>query len=383
MQNPNMNMQNFQNMQMMQNMMQNMTNNFMNSNSKMIFDPTKIDKQYKKTLISQTITQTKAGLYKTLLQWKSIAFPHMQNFNPGIPTSTCETEVIYAHALEVVEQYSEKGLIYTNNNNMNPVVLHVVSKGFTGLNLEANDDVKDDMIMIRTTYCNTCGHGSGSHYPLQDQNCIYAKSVTIVRPQYPSTFLAPQQTYRTSMITTACVKVNTLLKDDKMTMKDFTDTCVTIETVFQTAIARGHPILILTPFGHDEEDNNPILDIIKIYNYCIYKYGHWFKKIIVAIPQYCPKSMFELYQQNIINPKDIVLEIEDECEADEMRQNLIAKSNCNKQLESQLLNPDQQSQMLQMNGQMNGQPNQMFNMTPEQMQLMMNIMNMNMQNQQK
>jgi hypothetical protein len=292
----------------------------------------------------------------------------MQNFNPGIPTSACETEVVYSHSLDVVEQYSEKGLVYTNNNNMNPVILHVVAKEFTGLNLEANDDVRDDLVMLRTTFCNTSGHGSGSHYPLQDQNCVYAKSVTIIRPSNPMSFLPPQQTYRTSMITTACLTIETLLKDDKMTMNDFTNTCVIIETVFQTAIARGHSVLILTPFGHDNE-NNPILDIIKIYNYCIYKYGHWFKKIIVAVPAYCPKTMFELYQQNIINPIDIVLEIEDECEADEMRQNLIAKSNSNKQLENQLLNQDQLTQD-------QGQMNQMFNMTPEQMQIMMNIMNM-------
>lgn len=374
MQNMNSNMQNMNsnmpNMQMMQNMMQNMTNNFIKTNAKFVFDPNKLDKQYKKTLIGQTITQTKAGIYKSLMQWKSIPFPYMQNFNPGIPTSACETEVVHAHSLDVVEQYAEKGLIYTNNNNMNPVIMHVVGKGFTGLHLEANEDTRDELIMLRTTFCNTSGHGNGSHFPLQDTQCVYAKAVTVIRPQNPTSFLPPQQTYRTGMITVAPVKVETLLKDNKMTSKDFIDTCTIIETVFQTAIARGHPVLILTPFGHEDE-NNPIADIIRVYNYCVYKYGHWFKKIIVAIPSYYPKSVFESYQQNIINPKDIILEIDDECEADEMRQNLMAKSNSNKQLENQLLNPDQQQM----------QQNQMFNMTPEQMQMMMNIMNMNMNQQ--
>lgn len=356
MQNPNFNMQN---MQMMQQMMQTMNNNFMKSNAKFVFDPNKLDKQYKKTLISQTITQTKAGIYKNLMQWKSIPFPYMQNFNPGNATSACETEVLHMHSLDVVELYAEKGIIYTNNNNMNPVVMHVVGKGFTGLNLEANEDTRDETVMLRTTFCNTSGHGNGSHFPLQENQCIYAKAVTIIRPSNPTSFLPPQQTYRTSMITTAPIKAEVLLKNNKMNSKDFIDTCTIIETVFQTAIARGHPILILTPFGHENE-NNPVSDIIKVYNYCIYRYGHWFKKIIVAIPLYYPKSIFESYQQNIINPTDIIVEIDDECEADEMRQNLIAKSSSNKQLENQMQNQMQ---------------NQMFNMTPEQMQMMMNMMN--------
>jgi len=349
--------------------MQNMTNNFLKSNSKIVFDPNKLDKQYKKTLINQTITQTKAGMYKGILQFKSISFPYMSNFSPGIPTNICETEVVYAHSLDVVEQYSEKGIIYTNNNNMNPVVMHVVGKDFTGLNLEANDDVRDDLIMLRTTFCNTAGHGNGSYYPMQDSSCVYAKSVTIIRPSNPISFLPIPQTYRTAMITVSPIKVRTLLKDNKMTMKDFTNSCIAIETVFQTAIARGHQVLILTPFG--EEDDNPVLDVIKIYNYCVYKYGHWFKKIIVAVPNYYPLDIFEIYKNNFINPVEIVNEIDEECEVDEMRQNLIAKSNSNKQLENQIMNTEQQ-----LNPNMQ-QFNPMFNITPEQMQMMMNIMKMN------
>lgn len=352
---------NIQNLQMMQ-MMQNATNYFMNANSKNIFDPNKLDLQYKKTLINQTITNTKAGTYKNLIQYKSISFHYMPNFNPGIPTSVCETEVINEHSLDVAERYAEKGIIYTNNNNMNPVIMHVVGKGFTGLNLESNEDTRDDMIMLRTTFCNTSGHGSGTHYPFEETHCVYAKDVSIIRPSYPTSWIPFPQIFRTGIITTAPVKVEKMLKGDKMGSKDLINTCTTIETVFQTAIARGHPILILTPFGHNE-DNNPIEDIIKVYNYCIYKYGHWFKKIIVAVPKFYPKSIYDAYSQGIINPANIVLEIENECEADEMRQNLMAKSATHGQLETQLVNNNEQ-----------------FNLTPEQMQMVMNMMKMNQQN---
>jgi hypothetical protein len=63
---------NMQNMNMQNMNMQNIMNNFVKSQTKFVFDPTKLDKQYKKTLINQTITQTKIGMYKSLLKWKSI-----------------------------------------------------------------------------------------------------------------------------------------------------------------------------------------------------------------------------------------------------------------------------------------------------------------------
>lgn len=339
----------------MQNMMSAM-NSFMNNQSKIVFDPRTLDTQYKRTLISQTIAQSKIGMYKSFKTFKSIKFPFQQNFNPGVPNNICTTEVVYDHALDVAELYAEKGISYTSNNNMNPAVLNVVGKNFSGLNLEANEDIRDDIINIRTTFCNTTGHNS--QYPLDDNTCVYSKMVIVIRPKNPTSFLSFPQLYRTALITTAPIVAKKLLSENKMNSSDFVNTCTIIECVFHTAIARGHPILILTPFGHEEE-NNPVSDIIKIYNYCIFKYGHYFNKIIVAVPQFYPKNVYEAYKTNIINPTEIVSQVEDECEADEMKYNLMAKSKTEE-------TPTQQN------------TNQM---DPEKMQMMMNmLMNMNMSN---
>jgi hypothetical protein len=311
------------------------------------------------------------------------------NFNPGIPTSICEVEVVYEHAIDVAEQYAEKGIMYTTNNNMNPVVLNVVGKNFTGLNLESNEDIRDDIINIRTTFCNTTGHTSGSQFPVKEKQCVYSKAVSVIRPKNPVDFIPFPQIYRFALITTSAIKAEKILSENRMNSDDYCNTCTTIECVFQTAIARGHPVLVLTPFGHVEE-NNPVSDIIKIYNYCILKYGHWFKKIIVAVPQHYPKSSFESYHDSIMKPQEIVTEIEDECEVDEMRQTLLAKSAAqNASLQNPMETPMMNNPMMNnpmmnnpmMNNPMMNQQNNM-NMTPEQIQMAMAMFaNMNMNNQ--
>ena len=310
-----------QNMQNMQNMM-NMMGKIMQP-QQMIFDPKKMDQRMKRTLMNQTIAQTKIGLYKSFPKFKPISFSFISNFNPGVPNNICEVSVVHEHVLDIVEQYAEKGINYTNNNNMNPVVLNIVGSDFSGSNLESNENIRDEIINIRTTFNNTLG--THSPYPLKEYECVYSKVVTIIRPKYPTQFLPYPQTYRTAMITTSPIKTDNLLSDNRMTSTDFVKTCTNIECVFQAAISRGHQILILSPFGH-EDDNNPIDDIIKIYNYCIYKYGHLFKKIIIGVPKYYPKSVFQTYDTDIVKPIELTTDIDKKYEQEEMKRSLMEKS---------------------------------------------------------
>jgi len=114
--------------------------------------------------------------------------------------------------------------------------------------------------------------------------------------------------YRVAFIT-ACPIPQESSRVKRFSSADFVKTCTIIENVFQIAIGLNHQVLILTPFGH-EEDNNPIEDIIKIYNFCIMKYGHKLKSIIIAIPPYYPKNLFTMYSQNIIKPNELVQEVD-------------------------------------------------------------------------
>lgn len=288
-----------------------------------VFDPSKINQTMKRTLTNQTITQSKIGCYQKFPKFKPVVLQTTKNFVPIVPSNICEVQVVYEHILDVAEKYAEKGITYATPNHMNPVVLNVVGRDFSGSNLETNEEIRDEIINIRTTFNNCLG--SRCPFPITEEQNVYSKVVTVIRPTIPYMFLPPPQTYRVSMITTAPIKTEKLLTDEnKMELSDYLKTCSIIEGVFQTAIAGSHSILILPPFGH-EEDNNPVDDIIKIYNFCIYKYSHYFKKIIIGVPPHYPKSVFADYQKEIVKPNELVLEIDNKQEADELQRKLLSK----------------------------------------------------------
>ena len=302
-------------------------NNFMNmpfggnfNMGPLVYDPAKTDSRVKKTLISQNISQSKIGLYKMYPKFRPVTCKFTSKYNPGVASSICETSVVYEHSIDVAENYAELGMNFTNKNKMNPVILNVVGKDFTGTNFESNDEIRDQMVNLRTSFNNTVG--TSSPFPVGETECVYAQSVTTIRPKNPTMgFLAYPQTFRFAMITTSPIKCPKMLDDERMCSTDFVRTCSIIECVFQTAIAGFHPVLILTPFGH-EEDENPIDDIIKIYNYCIFKYGHRFSKIIVAIPPFYPKEMFDKYNKEIVRLQDLTAIIDSKYDQLEMQKNL-------------------------------------------------------------
>ena len=101
----------------------------------------------------------------------------------------------------------------------------------------------------------------------------------------------------------------------------------TIETLFQTAISANHNVLVLTAFGNTIDDV-PQEDIVKIYNHCIFKYGHRFKKIIIAIPIWYGSYLFDLFDNEIIRPQLF--------EEEEPKIKTKLKKQSNKQLNKQL-----------------------------------------------
>lgn len=312
-------------MNMQQNMMNmmNMMNNF-TAPQQTIFDPRRCNPRDKRVLTNQTITQSKIGLYQKFPKYKPLVYTYMDSFIPRFPTSICDVDVLYEHVLDVAEKYTEKGLMISAANGMNPVVMNVVGRDFSGTNLESNEEIRDEIINIRTTFNNSLG--TRVPFPLKEDDCVYSKSITVIRPKYPMTFLTYPETYRVALITTSPIKTpkDTLLEDNKMSSVDFLKTLKVIEGVFQCAISNSHPVLILSPFGH-EDDNNPIDDIIQIYNYCIFKYSHYFKKILVGIPPHYPKSVYEGYKQKIVKPNEIVVDVDKKYEKEELQNNLLSK----------------------------------------------------------
>jgi len=220
-------------------------------------------------------------------------------------------------------------------NSFYPAVLNIVSKDFSGSNIESLENVRDEVLFLRTNICKALANPK--QYPLKETTCTYDQVITVIRPKnptYPTQFLKYEQIYRIGVITTAPIKVEKKLKGDRMTHEDFVKTHTTIQAVFQFAIANQHRILILQPFGH-EEDNNPIEDIIKIYNYCILKYGHCFQKIIVAVPQYYANNIFELYKSKIVIPSVLVQEVDLKYDTMGAEESLLKLASKNEDLEEE------------------------------------------------
>ncbi len=280
--------------------MYNNMKNMQNKTQNISFNPKKVDNGYKRTLINLNITQAKVGLYQPLPKCDCVPVKYMQGCDPGETNDICEVKVIYEHALDIAEQYAEIGAHnFTKKNKMNPAILNVVGNDFTGDSMESSEGVRDEILNLRTTFC---VNPKKNAFPVKEHHCIYTPYVNVIRPKDPRTMLGWNNCYRVGLISASPIQQDGPV--DKLSSSHFINTCTIIENVFQIAIGKEHQILILTPFGH-EEDNNPVDDVIQIYNFCIMKYGHKFKSIIIAIPPHYPKAVFEKYMEDIIKPNEI------------------------------------------------------------------------------
>ena len=165
--------------QNMQNMMQMMQNMMKSQTQPQIFDPTKFDVRTKRTWMNQTIYQSKVGLYKLFPKFKSSTFTFLNNFVPELSDNICEVFVIHEHVLDVAEQYTDKGINYDQTNGLNPVVLNVVGRDFSGSNFESCENVRDEILAIRTNFCVTLGNCTC--YPMKEDECVYSKLITVIK----------------------------------------------------------------------------------------------------------------------------------------------------------------------------------------------------------
>lgn len=285
--------------------------NMMNQQTqKVMFNPKNMDQTLRRSIMNQTIYQSAYGLFKEIPLCKTITHTYLSKFNPEMPDNICDVEVIYEHSLDIAEKYAEKGLQISKNNGLNPVVLNIVGTNFAGSNIESFENIKDELLFMRTNlsrvFMNT------NIYPMKESMCAYDKMITVIRPKamaHTAQFLANTNIFRVGVITVSPIKVTKLLNGNRMCSSDFVKTNIIIQTIFQLAIAKEHKVLILQPFGHEEE-NNPMEDIVKIYNYCILKFGHLFQKIIISIPHHYKEDVFNFYKSKILIPNLLVNEVD-------------------------------------------------------------------------
>ena len=267
----------------------------------------------KQTLINQNIAQSKFGMYAQCLTGNCIKNHYSQNFNIGETNNICEVEVINLHAIDVIKDYCQLGFnAGLKDGWINPVSMCTVCEDFIGSNYPQSEGIRDDTYNIRTNY-NTITKNNNP-FPLKQNECVYNRFVTVIRDNNLQPITDLQNLYRFGLISIAPINKPKLLDENRMISTDFIKTMSTIETIFQTAIAGSHNVLVLTPLGNTEDDI-PQEDIVKIYNSCIFKYGHLFKKIIIAVPIWYGTYMFDLFNNEIIRPHFFEEENSDEMES--------------------------------------------------------------------
>lgn len=329
-------------------------------------DPTKMDLSQKRMIIQQNMTNSKVGLYKSFPKPQPSFNEFHSTYNPTLD-SLFNVSVVYEHSIDAAEKYAMKGTNLSQTNGSCPVIVNTVTKDFIGTSFETSAELRDEMLNLRTNMCSLFGTGNYARESLLSDDksrCYYSSMVFAIRDKHFN-FLPYPNVYRFGMITIAPIDKPKLIKNTKMCCDDYIKTCSLIETIFQTAIAKEHKALILPPFGY-LEDENPTDDIIKIYNYCIYKYAHKIGNIIIAIPPYCSKDIFDMYNIGIVRPEIITKDVDIEFDVQEYEDKLLEESSTKKkrsvenQTTPQNFDPNQVQNFMKL---MSSNPNmmQMFN----------------------
>ncbi len=257
----------------------------------------------KQTLINQNIAQSKLGMYSQCATGQCIKNILNTNFNVGETNNICDVEVVNMHAIDVLKQYCQHGFnAGLKDGWINPVTMCVVADDFIGSNYPQSEGIRDDTFNIRTNY--NCITRNNNPFPLKNNECAYTRFITVIRDINLQPIIDINNLYRFAVITTAPINKPELLDKNKMKSNDFIKLLCTVEAIFQTAIAGSHNVLVLAPFGNTE-DNVPQEDIVKMYNSCIFKYGHKFNKIIIAVPIWHGAYLFDLFNDEIIRPQDM------------------------------------------------------------------------------
>jgi hypothetical protein len=277
----------------------------------------------KQTLINQNLAQTKFGMYSNCFTGNCIKNEFSQQFNIGEINNICNVEVVNMHAVDAIEPYCNRSLKpQLKDGWINPVAICVVGDDFIGSNYPQSEGIRDDTFNIRTNF-NTITRYQNP-FPLKESSCIYNRFITVIREMNLTPITDLNNLYRFGLITVAPINKPKLLDENRMYSTDYLKTLQTIETIFQTAISGNHNVLVLTPFGNTNDDV-PQEDIVKLYNQCIFKYGHRFNKIIIAVPIWYGTYLFDLFNNEIIRPQNFE-EIEENTKIKMKKKNKNSKS---------------------------------------------------------
>jgi hypothetical protein len=257
------------------------------------------ESRIKKHYILENKQMCSYGALKALPILKTIKVSYNDDFNADNDLENpvyAEVYVKNMHSIDIAKELVAGGY--------KPVIVTTVEPSFDGQNLDNSENMHDDIINLRTNYYKTV---MTNIYPIVGPSAVYVPCLTVIRD------LSPKELYKVSLIVSAPIKDPKLVEGDKngdmMNFDDYYLTKQMIDTIFQTAINANHDTIILTDFGC-KTSNNPLSEIVKIYNMAILKYAHMFKYIIFAfhLRNSLDVPYYTYYNKEIIKLQDLVNE---------------------------------------------------------------------------
>ena len=301
------------------------------------YNPKSFDPKLKNQLVNQNIYHSGYGNYKVCPVMISVKFPYKNTYNPGPINNVCRVIVHNKHALDVASDLCDHGLSSLTSRKPIPAIMYPMGKEFLGTNLESREGIYDENIILRTNYPYVIKK-QNDLFPIKEGHkaVIYSNPITIIRDSNYNP-LSYDDIFKVAIITVCYDRKNELMsitekiKDEKnkkeknreikmLASSDLLNFQMYIETVFQAAFCGNNDILIMSLFGI--EFDIPIDDQILIFNMCIMKFGHMFKGIMICIPPYEGKDVFEYFDREIIKPHNLTKDIEMKYTAEAMTQRM-------------------------------------------------------------
>lgn len=316
-------------------------------------NPRNLNPKVKNNIVNQNIYHAGYGNYKVCPVQASVKFPYKNTYNPGTINVVGKVLVQHKHAIDVADSLCDHGLDSLTAVKPIPAIMYPVGKDFVGSNFESREGIYDENVILRTNYPYVIQkqHELFSRAKEDEKFVVYSNPITVIRD---SNYNAHQYSnvFKIGLITLKYHRQNELLADSnksdksKDTIKmlyssDMLYLQMYLENVFQAALCGFHDVLLLPILGQEFEI--PIEDQIKVYNMCIMKFSHKFKAIIICIPPYESKDLFEFIDKEIVKPQNLIKDVD---------MKYVAK-NMSKQLESdesdQEQSQDMQAKILMMN----------------------------------
>jgi hypothetical protein len=329
-----------------------------------MLNPKNSTSKQKTDCIHRNIYEGGYGMYKACPFFISIKFKYVRDYDPGISSNICKVFVVNKHPIDVIMQIA---LDKVDPNKPLPLMVYPMGRDFTGINFESREGIFDEMVVLRTNYAPVIKKNPVIFSSKADDEVIYTKIITTIRDMNYN-FMNYDQLVKQACITVFPQENVRTIEDvddegDKteiLTGKHLLKFQILIETIFQAAIYGYHDVLILTLFT--EEFNIPLDDQIMIYNFCILKYGHKFKDIVIAIPSYEGAELAKYFNKHIVKPFELVSQVDIRYQTEMVKNEMIEKSAQNEKNGKSLM-----SQMIQMT------PEEKMNIMREMMKNKKNI----------